>query len=106
MGPAWETAVATESAGDPLRGATLHGANFQNATLYGAKMQGVEANQADFRGADMRQANLGGAYLEGAMMPPPERQPTPSEIAKESKQPHRSEPEQSRDNAKETSRGR
>jgi uncharacterized protein YjbI with pentapeptide repeats len=45
-------------------------------------MQGVEANQADFRGADLRQANLGGAYLEGSMMPPPERRPSPSEIAK------------------------
>ena len=88
-----------------LRGATLHGTNFQNASLYGAKMQGVEANQADFRGADLRQVNFGGAYLEGSIMPPPDRLPSPSEIAKD-KQPHRAEPDQSRENAKEKGRER
>ena len=48
------------------------------------RLQGIDARQADFRGTDMRMANLGGAYLEGAMMPlPKERQPSPSEIAKQ-----------------------
>jgi Pentapeptide repeats (8 copies) len=64
-----------------LRGASVQGACFRNASLYGAKLQGIEANQADFRGCDLRQANLGGAYLDGAMFPPPERQPSPAEIA-------------------------
>ena len=31
---------------------------------------------------DMRQANLGGAYLEGAVLPAPDRIPSPSEIAR------------------------
>ena len=66
-----------------FRGANVQGAIFQNATLYGAKMQGAAAHRADFRGADLRQCNFGGAYLEGAVMPPPERRPTPSEIAKD-----------------------
>jgi uncharacterized protein YjbI with pentapeptide repeats len=67
-----------------LRGSRLDGAVFQNANLYGAKMQGVEAYEADFRNADLRQANLGGAYLEGAMLTPQkERQPTPSELARQ-----------------------
>ena len=56
-------------------------------------------------GLDLRQVNFGGAYLEGSIMPPPDRLPSPSEIAKE-KQPHRAEPDQSRENAKETGRGR
>jgi uncharacterized protein YjbI with pentapeptide repeats len=65
-----------------LRGANIQGAIFQNASLYGCKMQGVAAQQADFRGADLRQCNFGGAYLEGAMLPAPERRPWPSEVAK------------------------
>jgi hypothetical protein len=63
-----------------LRGAIAHGANFQGASLYGAKMQGMEAFGADLRHSDLRQANLGGIYLEGAMLPPPERRVSPSEI--------------------------
>lgn len=55
-------------------------------------MQGVEAFHADFRGADLRQVNFGGAYLEGAVMPPPQRQPSPSEIAR-NKQPRAAEKE-------------
>jgi uncharacterized protein YjbI with pentapeptide repeats len=83
-----------------FRGSRLDGAIFQNATLYGAKMQGVEAFQADFRNADLRQANLGGAYLEGAMMThQTPRQPTPSEIARDT-QPSGPEPEHSRANGR------
>jgi hypothetical protein len=63
-----------------LRGANIRGANFQQASLYGARMQGVEAFGTDFRNCDLRQANFGGAYLEGAIMPPPERLPSPGEI--------------------------
>ncbi len=91
-----------------LRGATLQGTNFQNANLYGAKMQGIEAYQADFRGADLRLANLAGAYhLDGAMMPPPARQPSPSEVARD-KRPHVAEQsqDQTRQNDRERSRGR
>jgi Pentapeptide repeats (9 copies)/Pentapeptide repeats (8 copies) len=64
-----------------FRGSDVSGANFQHASLYGAKMQGVTAFEADFRNSDLRQANFGGAYLEGSMMPPPERRPSPGEIA-------------------------
>jgi len=45
-------------------------------------MQGCDVRQADFRGADMRQVNLGGAYLEGAVLPAPDRIPSPSEVAR------------------------
>ena len=86
-----------------FRGANVQGAIFQNATLYGAKMQGAAAHRADFRGADLRQCNFGGAYLEGAVMPPPERRPTPSEIARDK---GTREPDQSRENARETGRER
>jgi hypothetical protein len=68
-----------------FRGANVQGAIFQNATLYGAKLQGVAAHQADFRGADLRQANLADAYMEGAKFPQPERQPWPSEVAKQTR---------------------
>ncbi len=43
-------------------------------------MQGVVAFNADFRNSDLRQANLRGAYLDKAIMPPPERHPSPGEI--------------------------
>ena len=84
-------------------GRLLAARTFKTPRLYGAKMQGMEAHQANFRGADLRQANLGGAYLEGAIMPPPARQPSPSEIARD-KRPR--EPDQSRDNSEETGRER
>ncbi len=81
-----------------FRGSRLDGAIFQNATLYGAKMQGAEAFQADFRNADLRQVNFGGAYLEGAMMTK-DRQPTPSEIARDNRQ-EMPAPEQGRANGR------
>jgi hypothetical protein len=65
-----------------FRGSMIQGANFQRGSLYGAKMQGAECQATDFRNCDLRQANFGGAYLEGAVLPQPERPVAPSEIGR------------------------